>query len=910
MTRLRGLLIGGVALLACLATAPNILGQGITRGEIFGHITDDKGNPLAQVVVTLKSPDLVTPMTVTTGATGAYRLTDIRPGPYVMTVELAGYATIELNADVRVGSITRFNHVMKPAPQVKEQVAVTGSLPKIETVTSQVNKYISSQEIQNLPLQNRDFLDILRIVPGVSTGVPTGIYADRGPRNSFNIHGERSNQNDFLLDGASNNDLSDLNYEDIASVQILGGPRSGNAGLAGQTFQVGTALQTYNLDAIQEVQVSTSMFSAESGSGGSGGVINVITRSGGDFLAGSATLQYQQDAWVTGSPQSIRYPSAAVVLGGPIVKGKTHFFGTYQHQDEKLGFDFSQPSYYVPDYLRNPKSRRIANETTRDSFTFKLSQSFNPSHTLTATINPIDERANVLQTIFRSRSIDDAVKEFYENKSLGLILRDLAVLSENRILESVLNTTTADRNFDSGTDAPREIFYDPYFYVTGANSPDATNTIQTLGLSEKLSVMGSKTSSKFGIGGDYFKQRSKQIEYLSLYYIPGDTEYLRIPRTDLTASVTDTYAFAQTDWFLNSKTTFNLGLRLGHDNRVGETTFEPRIGVAYDPEGNGRQVIRAGVGLYHDRPNLIGVDAALRPPIDSGTVVDGNFVADPVSVTVVDPNIKLPTIYKVILGYQRQFGHNTTAGVTLYGNFSRDLFFTANENLPDINGNRPDPTKGTIYYYSNYGKSDVYDAELEFHHTFKNGSLVQASYTYEHTRGNSSFDFLSGNDDLNRATYQEGQMPTYSVWGPLNFDTEHTVKLTGVFLLPWGFQFSTFIQWNTGRPYFWYTAWYELPSYWSHFAFYGGGFNSQRLDDQFNADVRVAKSFKVGATDIMVFVDAFNVTDHKNVIQRLGLYAYNYGAPIGDAGTTYYTSWKRPTYGPRRSAQVGVKFSF
>ena len=184
---------------------------------------------------------------------------------------------------------------------------MTASVPQIESVTSQINKYVSFDEIQNLPLQNRDFLDVLKIVPGVSSGVPAGTYADRGPRNSFNIHGGRSNDNDFLLDGAANNDKSDLNYEDIASTQILGGPTSSSgAGRAGQTFQVGTALQTYNLDAIQEVQVSTSMFSAEYGSGGSGGVINVITRSGTNLLAGSVTVQEQRDAWVKGSDKQAR----------------------------------------------------------------------------------------------------------------------------------------------------------------------------------------------------------------------------------------------------------------------------------------------------------------------------------------------------------------------------------------------------------------------------------------------------------------------------------------------------------------------------------------------------------------------------------------------------------------------------
>jgi outer membrane receptor for ferrienterochelin and colicin len=919
MIRLRKLLVSGLVLAGCLGVAPRVLGQGITRGEIFGRITDSNGSPLPHVVVTLKSPDLTTTVQATTGADGRYRLPDILPGRYTMTVELSGYTTVELNADVRVGSLTRFDHAMKTTPEVKEQVAVTGALPRIESVTSQVNKYISFQEIQNLPLQNRNFLDVLRTVPGVSTGVPTGTYADRGPRNSFNIHGERSNQNEFLLDGATNNDLSDLNYEDIASTQILGGPTSSSgAGRAGQSFDVGTALQTYNLDAIQEVQVSTSLMSAEYGSGGSGGVINVITRSGTDLFRGSATVQEQRDAWVKGSEkQSIKRDQGAVVLGGPILKGKTHFFVTYERSDEKLGYDFSQPTYEVPAYLYGKDL--TANETIRDSVTAKLSQMFNPSHTLTVTANNIGERAHVNNSLFRERQIQDIVPEWYYNNSLGFIVRDLAVLSDNTSLESVVNTTGADRIFNSKIDSPREIYsyYDPSYhsYTTGENSPDSDNRITTFGLSEKFSLMGSNTANKFGAGVDYFRQRSKQAAYISYYNYPDrpayGTSYLAYPVTDFSVSVTSPWAFAQTDWFVNSKTTLNLGVRVDHDDLVGETTVEPRAGIAYDPAGNGREVFRAGVGIYHDRSNLIGVTGALRPPVVQGDVVDGQLVQSGLpSEVVVDPNLKLPTIYKVILGYQRQFGQNTTAGITLFGNFSRDLFFTDYQNREDADGNRPDPTHGGINYYSNFGKSDVFDAELEVHHTFRNGSLVQVSYTYEHTRGNSSFDFLSGNDDLNRGTYAAGQPHPQSFWGPLNFDQEHTLKVTGVFNLPLGFQFSTFIQWNTGRPYFWYTSWYELPSYTAHFDFYGGGFNSQRLDDQFNADIRLAKTFKIADMDLMVFLDGFNVTDHQNVIQRLGLYAYNYGAPIGEAGTTYYTSWKRPYYGPRRSAELGLKLSF
>jgi outer membrane receptor for ferrienterochelin and colicin len=923
----RNRLWAGVSLcLAAIAIATPLFAQFTTSGAVFGKVTGPDGRPLPGVTVRLKSPQLAVPLTWTSDSNGAYRFGDILPGTYALSADLSGFVTTETEqVVVRVGSTLRLDIQMAQAKGVNEQVSITAVAPQIESIKSQVNKYISFQEVQNLPLQNRQFLDVLLTVPGVTGGVPAGTYADRGPRNSVSIHGARTNDNDFLLDGAENNDKSDLNYEDIASVNIQGGPTSSTgAGRAGQTFQVGTALQSYNLDAVQEVQVSTSLMSAEFGSGGSGGVINVITRSGSNLLAGSVTAQEQRDAWVKGSTQSIKRDIAAVSLGGAIVKDKTFFFGTLEGDDHKLGFDFTLPSYEVPDYLRNPNSNLTANDTKRESGTFKVTQQFNASHTLTFTANYINEQADVLNTLFRERQLSDAVHETYGNKSFSGVIRDVALLgaTQNMTLESILNSTTADRTFNSSTTDPRMIFNyyipDYHSYTTGMNSPNNSNTITTLGWSEKLTLASASSFSKFGVGVDYFKQHSQQAPYLSLYLFPDSdpasnpTEYLSEVATNLTASVTNVFAFAQTDWFINPKTTLNLGLRYAHDNLIKENTVEPRIGLAYDPSGNGRQVFRAGFGLYHDRSNLVGVTGALRPPEEFGNVIGGIDVSSgPPSAVVLDPNIKLPTIYKFVLGYQQQLGQKTTTGVTLFANLSRDLFYQQTLNRADANGNRPDPTKGDLVYYGNYGKSDVYDLEFEFRHLFGNGSMVQASYTYEHAYGNSTFDFISGNDPIQYAVYQAGQIQPQQVWGPLSDSLEHNVKLSGVFLLPWGFQFSPIINWNSGGRYFWYTSWYELPSYYEHFAFYGGGYNEQKIGSYFDADVRVAKSFKIGGTTLLAYFDMFNVTDRMNPLERNGLYAYNYGAPIGDPGTTYYRRFATPTfYGPRRSAQLGVRFSF
>jgi outer membrane receptor for ferrienterochelin and colicin len=905
-----------------LAIATPAFAQYTTSGAVFGKVTGTDGKPLPGVTVTLRSPLLVNPLVTTSDANGAYRFGDIVPGTYTLSADLSGFVGTEMEkVVVRVGSALRLDIEMGQAKGVKEQVAVTAAAPQIESIKSQINKYVSFQEIQNLPLQNRQFLDVLQTLPGVTGGVPSAAYISRGPSNSVSIHGGRTNENDFLLDGAANNDKSDLNYDDIATVDWFAGPREDAAGLAGRTFQVGTALQTYSLDAIQEVQVSTSLMAAEFGSGGSGGVINVITRSGTDLLAGSATIQTQRDAWVKGSTQTIRRTIGALSLGGPIVKGKTFYFGTYERDDHKLGIDFSEPDYFVGEYLRNPKSNLTANHTTRDRVTFKLTQMFSPSNTLTFTTNYIDERADTLGTVFRI-SFADTLNNTFGNKSLGAIVRDMAVLGDGKMtLESLASTTGVDRDAASSTTAPRVTtsVYDNqgnylYFYATGREGPATTNRISTLGWSEKLSYATDHAFSKFGVGLDYFKQHSQQAEFWDYSVDPlYGNQWAHQAAEDLTVSVTDAYAFGQTDWFVNQKTTLNLGVRYGHDNLVKGNTFEPRIGLAYDPGGDGKQVIRAGFGLYHDRSNLIGATGALRAPYLYGYYDANGNIIPPTGIyeTVVDPSIKLPTIYKFVLGYQRQLGTRTTAGVTLFTNLSRDLFYQQTLNRADANGNRPDPTKGDITYYGNYGKSDVYDLEFEFHHMFSNGSMVQASYTYEHAYGNSSFDFISGNNPINYAIYQAGQIQPQQVWGPLDASLEHNVKLSGVFLLPWGFQFSPAISWNSGGRYFWYTSWYELPTYYEHFDFYGGGYNQKKIGSYFDADVRVAKNFKLGGTNLLAFFDMFNVTDRMNVLDRNGLYAYNYGGPIGSPGTVYYRNFLRPEhYGPRRSAQLGVRFSF
>jgi outer membrane receptor for ferrienterochelin and colicin len=892
--------------------------QFATTGEIVGRITDDHGDPLAGAAVTLKPIDRVNAATTTTDRNGRYHIANITPGTYQLTVQHTGSATLgPIQVVVNNGSALKLDYRMPTVSAVAEELTVSAPAPQVETVKSEVDKYISDKAIQQLPLQNRTFLDVLTIVPGVDKGVPAGTLNSRGPRNSFNIHGGRSNENNFLIDGAPNNDKSDLNYEDVASVQVLGGPTSSSgAGAAGATFQVGTALQTFNIDAIKEVQVSTSLFTAEYGSG-SGGVINVITRSGTDTFQGSTTLQHQSDNYVKNPPQKFKRDQGSLAIGGPIVKGQAHFFASFEHDNNRLGYDFNQSRFVVGRFLR--PLNLTANQTKVDRGTLKVSQDFTQQNSFNFTMNYVSETADVKNSIFRA-SLENIVPEIHANRSLGFIARDVQNFGNGMLLESLANFSNVHRSFDSGIDTPRALRLrnDPVigliFDASGTNSPDSTNKLTDVAWSEKLNWFTGNRSWKVGGGIDRFKQDTRQVEYLALSYGFGTvpTSGLFIPATHLSPSVTDTYAFAQQDWFYNDRLTYNMGLRLGHDNLVGQTTIEPRFGVAYDLRGGGRSVLRAGIGIYHDRSNLIGATGADRPPVIIGNV-------DPVTLQVIpgtppsqvqlDPNLKLPRIYKWVFGYEQQLPAQLVGGVHLFGSNSRDLFYTDQLNRPlnDPAGTRPNPTKGSIDFYTNSGKSDVYDLEFHVRRNFSPGSIVDASYTYEHTKGNSSFDFVSGNSPLNFTTFSDQAPQRFQVSGPLDFEVKHSFKLSGVAQLPRGFMTSGILRWRTGLP-FSVTETFRNPQPGGVFP---EGYNSRRLDTFFNLDARFAKTFSVRTKSLELFLDIFNVTNKQNVLERNGLKRFNNNGGLNDPGVQNNPSFLAiRTRGPARSGQIGARVAW
>ncbi len=283
-----------------------------TTGSLVGMVSDAGGMPLPGVSVTIKSPALQGTRTAVTGADGIYRFPGVSPGTYTVAAASPGLTTVE-RASVRVAlSETKtVNFAIAPARTV--EVVVTGDVPAVDTKSTTGGTTYDAGTIAKLPL-NTYYTDVVRLQPGVQqdNGETQGRSA------ALSIYGSTSAENSFLIDGVDTTNV-------VKGIQ-------------------GKAI---NYTFVQELEVKTDGFQAEYGRN-MGGVINVITRQGGNefhggFLGlfGNAGMRadprhditdpFSQQGDVLASstyPQNTEY-LASVSLGGYVVKDRVWFFGAY-----------------------------------------------------------------------------------------------------------------------------------------------------------------------------------------------------------------------------------------------------------------------------------------------------------------------------------------------------------------------------------------------------------------------------------------------------------------------------------------------------------------------------------------------------------------------------------------------------
>ena len=232
--------------------APSAAAQ-TTTSTIEGTVTDGSGAVVPGADVKVSGTTLASERTATTGANGLYRVTALPAGNYTVAISAKGFATRTAALELTLNRVAIFD-VMLQIQGVETVVDV--SSPMVDVTTSATGGTITPRQISELPVNGRNYLDLLQLVPGVAINRQVDPDSDRANP----VLGERSGNNNFLIDGIPNKDT------------VNGGPA-----------------QQFTQESIAEFQVLTNGYKAEFGQA-SGAVVNVITKSGSNAYHGVGSL--------------------------------------------------------------------------------------------------------------------------------------------------------------------------------------------------------------------------------------------------------------------------------------------------------------------------------------------------------------------------------------------------------------------------------------------------------------------------------------------------------------------------------------------------------------------------------------------------------------------------------------------
>lgn len=342
-----------------LLTAANLFGQA-TSGSIFGSITDASGAAVPNAKVTIANIERGTVRTVNTDNEGQYALSNVDLGTYTVSVEAGGFkratnpaVTMTVKARIQVDTVLEVG-------ESSQTVEVTSTAPLIKTGTAEVSNVISRQQLHDLPILSRNLLSIAALSAGTNGGHAASRQAAISGA-ALVANGAPAESNNFIIDGVSSN----------------------------MEFS-GTISTMPPIDAVQEVSVQTSQFSAEFGHS-AGAVVNIALKSGTNAIHGFA-YDYLQNDLLNARPydftganqpkQALRRNQFGGGAGGPLIKDRIFWFGNYEGLRaplsslgqyivptalEKTG-DFSKSGYNIFDLTTAHPDPANPSATIRDQF--------------------------------------------------------------------------------------------------------------------------------------------------------------------------------------------------------------------------------------------------------------------------------------------------------------------------------------------------------------------------------------------------------------------------------------------------------------------------------------------------------------------------------------------------------------
>lgn len=330
--KLTGFAVAGcAAIILCLSI--NIFAQANINGALKGRVTDQNAAGIGAATVVLVNKDSGRELGQTTDEAGNFTFSVLQPGNYSLAAEKSGYKRlIRENISVTVGETATANFELTVG-EVSETVTIESGAEVVQSQGAEISQLVSDNRIENLPLNGKNFQQLINLAPGVG-----GVISASGGITNPAISGARPVTNSYSIDGVAAND-----ERTTSGLSIAGGA----AGLSGGANIAPNLVST---EALKEFRIVTSNSDATYGRG-SGGAINVVTKSGANRFSGSLYEYLRNDAldarnffnrgpFFDSAGRAKNAPFKQTLfggtLGGRIIKDKHFFFGSYEGFRQKL----------------------------------------------------------------------------------------------------------------------------------------------------------------------------------------------------------------------------------------------------------------------------------------------------------------------------------------------------------------------------------------------------------------------------------------------------------------------------------------------------------------------------------------------------------------------------------------------
>jgi hypothetical protein len=917
-----------LALLLLLLSAAAAFAQ-IDKGSIEAVALDQSKSPLPGVTVTVARPETGFQSVVVTDSSGTASFPALQPGNYEVSFSLEGFAPVSAQKLVlRVGQLAKIAVTMQAA--ASETITVSADAPIVDVHKTDSSTNIVPEQIDALPVQDRDFQRLAFIAPGVQRERGGFRFINGGPVVGA---GGNASQTTIFVNGV---DLTD---------QVNGLARA-----------------RFSQDAVREFRVITNRFDSEIG-GSAGGALSIVTKTGTNDMHGNV-FGFFRDAPLR-SERALELKKYddygrqqyGFTLGGPVSRDKLFYFASLERISE------NNVTYFRPAGATFSGRAADVKLPTDETLLFGSADT-NFNSQMTGGVKVVYQKYK--QENFR---VGSNAGDVTADPSYGQTLdrKNWNGTGEYNWAMSPASSNEArfqygKRRFSEPTnsDAVAEWYSSGNTLKTGGNIlGDLLGDGSTWELRDTFhhhiaSGRGSH-DLKAGASLQHVKERFRLDTYEhGLFIYVTDTKALPLAyaygvgSSDVTSD-TDIYgAFLEDSWRPTAQLTLNLGLRYDVDtngNNEGFThplitsprdrdtnNYQPRFGFSYDLRGDGTNVVRGGAGKFIGRYLLVPALTELQQNGVTGRVtytrINGALLGIP--ALALDPNNPTttgiqskPAIALLAPDYHQPEATQASVGYTMKLGSSRMYFDTeaiyvkgSDEIvIRDVNWNgnavrtRPYAAYDQVNMYTNDGHSQYRALVLSLNGNIRQNDLLTASVTVASKKNISddfSPDFPTG--------YPNDPHNIEAEYGRARGDERFRVVLSGVFHLPWGLVAAPIYEYGSGQP-------------WTHrigYDFNGDGKNSDRpagvgrnTEDGppfRQLSLRVTKGFDFGLGKVEAIAEVFNLTNVTNYdVQSITAGEFLSGPT---AASPALATVRNPNFGkfnaafPAREFQLGVRWVF